>query len=197
MTKPESCIICTLGAPVLRKKASLITEFGAQLEKKAEQMLQSMYTANGIGLAAPQIGDPIQLVVIDLELEKSDTSVILDGRTLPLQLLQPFCFINPTFEPVNDVKLSKEEGCLSLPDVRGNVSRFHEIKLHYQDLWGAQHVLQCRDLFARCIQHECDHLRGILFIDHLSKTERKDNQALLEDIKALGGQFDYALLEND
>ena len=96
-----------------------------------------------------------------------------------------------------DVKLSEEEGCLSLPDVRGSVSRFHEIKLHYQDLWGAQHVLQCRNLFARCIQHECDHLRGILFIDHLSKTERKDNQALLEDIKALGGQFDYAILEDD
>ena len=70
MPKPESCIICTFGAPVLRKKASLITEFGAQLEKKAEQMLQSMYTANGIGLAAPQIGESIQLVVIDLQLEK-------------------------------------------------------------------------------------------------------------------------------
>ena len=197
MSKQESCVVCTFGAPVLRKKASLITEFGAPLEKKADHMLQVMYTANGIGLAAPQIGESIQLVVIDLQLDKSEETVILDGRTLPLQLVQPFCFVNPHFEPVNDVKISEEEGCLSLPDVRGNVNRFHEIKLTYQDLCGGQHVLQCRNLFARCIQHECDHLRGILFIDHLSKTERKDNQALLNDIKALGGQFDYATLEDE
>ena len=197
MTKSKSCLICTFGAPVLRKKASLITQFGRELEIKAEKMLQVMYIANGIGLAAPQVGESIQLVVIDLQLEKSDSTVILDGRTLPLQLVQPFCFINPTFEPVNDVKISEEEGCLSLPDVRGNVNRFHEIKLYYQDLWGLQHVLQCRDLFARCIQHECDHLRGVLFIDHLSKTERKDNQILLEEIKSLGGEFDYATLEDE
>lgn len=189
----EPCLVCTFGAPVLRKKALPIIQFGNELEKKAEKMLHTMYVANGIGLAAPQIGESIQLIVIDLQLEKTEEMVILDGRTLPLQLVQPFCFANPTFEPVNDVKISEEEGCLSLPDVRGNVSRFHEIKLNYQDLWGAQHTLQCRNLLARCIQHECDHLRGILFIDHLSKSERKDNQVLLDDIKALGGQFDYAV----
>lgn len=80
---------------------------------------------------------------------------------------------------------------MSLPDVRGKVKRYYEIVLKYQDLDGVPHVLQCKDLFARCVQHECDHLRGILFIDHLSKIERKENQALLNEIKTLGGSFAY------
>ncbi len=184
-------LICTFGEPVLRKKALPIVGFDATLIKKAEFMLQSMYIANGIGLAAPQIGESIQLIVIDLQLENSTETVTLDGRLLPLQLMQPFCFANPTFEPVNNIKTEEEEGCLSLPDVHGKVSRFHEIKLFYQDLWGTKHVLQCRNLFARCIQHEYDHLQGILFIDRLSKNERKNYQALLEEIKALGGYFNY------
>ena len=121
MPKPKSCLICTFGAPVLRKKASLVTEFGTQLEKKADHMLQAMYTANGIGLAAPQIGESIQLIVIDLQLEKSEETVILDGRTLPLQLVQPFCFINPSFEPVNDVKISEEKSAETKTEVEKKV----------------------------------------------------------------------------
>ena len=188
----ETCSVCTYGAPVLRKKAAWVTVFDNNLTALADEMLQTMYIANGIGLAAPQIGKSIQLIVIDLQLENSSAKVTLDGRILPIGLVQPFCCINPSFEPVNDVQISDSEGCLSLPDVRGNVKRYHEIILKYQDLDGEKHTLQCSDLFARCIQHECDHLRGILFIDRISKVERKENQALLNDIKALGGSFDYS-----
>lgn len=188
----ETCTVCTYGAPVLRKKAVPVTVFDSNLAELADEMLQTMYIANGIGLAAPQIGKSIQLIVIDLQLENSSAKVTLDGRVLPIGLVQPFCCINPSFEPVNDVQISDNEGCLSLPDVRGNVKRYHEIVLKYQDLDGEKHTLQCSDLFARCIQHECDHLRGILFIDRISKVERKENQELLNDIKALGGTFDYS-----
>ena len=72
-----------------------------------------------------------------------------------------------------------------------SLKRFFEISLDYQDLEGQLHTLRCNDLLARCIQHECDHLNGVLFIDHLSKAERREQQACLNDIKALGGQVDY------
>lgn len=187
----KHCFICTWGAPVLKQKARPITVFDKALANQAKHMLKSMYIANGIGLAAPQIGVSTQLIVIDLQLKSSPDCVKLDGREIPLALIQPFCFCNPSFEPVNDIKIEGEEGCLSLPDVRGNVKRYHEIVLTYQDLEGVGHTLQCSGLLARCIQHEWDHLQGILFIDRMSKIERRENKNLLNDIKALGGSFDY------
>lgn len=198
MNKPEKpAIICTFGAPVLRAKARPVVHFVPHLSDMAEDMLRRMYVANGIGLAAPQIGEALQLVVIDLQQDNTSETVTLDGRVLPINLIQPFCFANPSFEPVNDVQVVDSEGCLSLPDVRGNVKRYYEIVLKYQDLDGVPHVMQCRDLFARCVQHECDHLRGILFIDRLSKSERRENQALLNEIKSLGGSFAYTEEDGD
>ena len=190
--KKETCLIYTYGAPVLRQKAKSVTVFDEDLKKLAKKMLRDMYTAQGIGLAAPQAGKSIQLVVIDLQQKESEEQVFLDGRSLPIALVQPLFLVNPTWRPAHDLKVEKEEGCLSLPDVRGNVKRFFEIILDYRDLDGNTHRLQCRDLLARCIQHECDHLDGILFIDHLSKKERNEQRELLDEIKAFGGTFDYA-----
>jgi len=187
----QHCFICTFGAPILKQKAHPITLFDEALSNQAKKMLQLMYLAKGIGLAAPQIGISTQLIVIDLQLKSSPNSVKLDGREIPLALTQPFCFCNPSFDPVNDIQIEAEEGCLSLPDLRGTVKRYYEILLKYQDLDGSKHTLQCSDLFARCIQHECDHLQGILFIDRMSKIERRENKTLLNEIKALGGTFDY------
>lgn len=181
----------------MRAKARPVVHFVPHLSDMAEDMLRRMYVANGIGLAAPQIGEALQLVVIDLQQDNTSETVTLDGRVLPINLIQPFCFANPSFEPVNDVQVVDSEGCLSLPDVRGNVKRYYEIVLKYQDLDGVPHVMQCRDLFARCVQHECDHLRGILFIDRLSKSERRENQALLNEIKSLGGSFAYTEEDGD
>ena len=190
--KKEKCLIYTYGAPVLRQKAKSVTVFDEDLKKFAHRMLRDMYTAQGIGLAAPQSGEAIQLVVIDLQQKESEEQVFLDGRSLPIALVQPLFLVNPTWRPAHDLKVEKKEGCLSLPDVRGNVKRFFEIILEYCDLEGNPHRLQCRDLLARCIQHECDHLNGILFIDHLSKKERNEQRELLDEIKAFGGTFDYA-----
>ena len=197
MNELKPAVICTFGAPVLRAKARPVTVFDRRLADMAEDMLQRMYIANGIGLAAPQIGELLQLLVIDLQQDNTTETVTLDGRVLPINLIQPFYCTNPSFEPINDVQVVDSEGCLSLPDVRGNVKRYYEIVLKYQDLEGIPHVMQCRDLFARCVQHECDHLRGILFIDRLPKTERRENQALLNEIKALGGSFAYTKDDSD
>lgn len=188
----DQAVICTLGAPILRAKARPVVVFDEHLADMAETMLRKMYVANGIGLAAPQVGESIQLLVIDLQQDNTAETVTLDGRVLPINLIQPFYCVNPAFEPVNDVQVLDSEGCLSLPEVRGNVKRYYEIVLKYQDLEGVSHTLQCKDLFARCVQHECDHLRGILFIDRLSKVERRENQSLLNEIKSLGGSFAYA-----
>ena len=197
MNELKPAVICTFGAPVLRAKARPVTVFDRRLADMAEDMLQRMYIANGIGLAAPQIGELLQLLVIDLQQDNTTETVTLDGRVLPINLIQPFYCTNPSFEPINDVQVVDSEGCLSLPDVRGNVKRYYEIVLKYQDLEGIPHVMQCRDLFARCVQHVCDHLRGILFIDRLPKTERRENQALLNEIKALGGSFAYTEDDSD
>jgi peptide deformylase len=190
--KKEKCLIYTYGAPVLRQKAKRITVFDEDLKKLAHKMLCDMYTAQGIGLAAPQAGESIQLIVIDLQQKESEEQVFLDGRSLPIALVQPLFLVNPTWRPVHNLQVEKEEGCLSLPDVRGNVKRFFEIILEYCDLDGNPHRLQCRDLLARCVQHECDHLNGILFIDHLSKKERNEQRELLDEIKTFGGTYDYA-----
>ena len=192
-----SAVICTFGAPILRAKARPVTIFDRHLVDMAEDMLQRMYVANGIGLAAPQIGESLQLLVIDLQQGNTAETVTMDGRVLPMNLIQPFYCANPSFEPVNDVQVVDSEGCLSLPDVRGNVKRYYEIVLKYQDLEGIPHVMQCRDLLARCVQHECDHLRGVLFIDRLSRAERRENQALLNEIKSLGGSFAYTEEDGD
>ena len=190
--KKEKCLIYTYGAPVLRQKGERVTVFDEDLKKLAKKMLRDMYTAQGIGLAAPQAGKSIRLVVIDLQQKESEEQVFLDGRSLPIALVQPLFLVNPIWRPAHDLQVEKEEGCLSLPDVRGNVKRFFEIILEYCDLDGNPHRLQCRDLLARCIQHEYDHLNGILFIDHLSKKERSEQRELLDEIKAFGGTFDYA-----
>lgn len=187
----KSAVICTYGNPILRKRAQRVTQFDALLAARAKEMLRKMYIANGIGLAAPQEGHLVQLIVIDLQQKDNNDPVILDDHTVPLALIQPLILVNPNYTPLNDIQDTQEEGCLSLPNVRGTVKRFFEITLDYQDLKGQAHNIRCNDLLARCIQHECDHLNGVLFIDHLSKVERREQQALLNELKALGGEVDY------
>lgn len=190
MSKTNTCTIWTFGSPVLRKKAKKVENFDSSLKEIANRMVRDLYISNGIGLAAPQVGLSMQLIVIDLQTLAQGT-VTLDGRTLPMELLFPFCFTNPSYTPVNDVQEIKDEGCLSLPGIMGPVKRYHEIILTYQDLNGNDHCLQCNNLMARCVQHECDHLQGVLFIDHLSKKARHEQKAALDEIKGLSGQFIY------
>lgn len=169
--------------PVLRKKGDKITAFDATLRKLARDMIETMHAAAGIGLAAQQVGLALQLCVVDLRETDVDYDWELDGAHPPLDLIMPLVIANPeiTVAPQTAVE-SYEEGCLSFPKIRGEIERPDEIAVKFQDEHGTPHVLRCNGLFARCVQHETDHLNGILFIERMAKPVR----AKIDDaVKAL------------
>jgi peptide deformylase len=165
--------IVHFNSPILRKKGLRVTVFDDALRRFAREMIETMHDAAGIGLAAQQVGRAIQLCVVDLRKADETFSWQLDGAKPPLDLFMPMIIVNPavTPEPATDEFLY-EEGCLSFPKIRGDVSRPDAITVKFQDENGAPHVLRCDDLLARCIQHEADHLNGILFIDRMEKPVR-------------------------
>jgi len=157
----------------LRKKGQKITVFDAALAKFANEMFDSMHDAAGIGLAAQQVGKALQLCVVDLRQAEVDFTWELDGKKLPLDLFMPMVIANPKIKPVAGTdEVIYEEGCLSFPKIRGDVARPDEITVTYQDEHGVAHSLRANGLFARCIQHEADHLNGVLFIDRMDKKAR-------------------------
>lgn len=144
--------------PVLRKQTEKITAFDDDLAQLVEDMAETMYDAPGIGLAAPQIGKSIKLIVVDTTEEKEG-----EKQYLPM--------VNPEIIAHEGSQLD-EEGCLSVPELTANVKRFKTITVSYQDLQGQSHEISTADRFAVVLQHEIDHLNGILFIDHLSPLKR-------------------------
>ena len=169
--------------PVLRRKGDKITSFDAPLAELAAAMIETMHAAGGIGLAAQQIGRAIQLCVVDLRAAEIDFDWELDGAKPPLELFMPMTLANPVIKFERDTDdYIVEEGCLSFPKIRGDVVRPDEIIVTYHDERGVPHILRCNGLLARCIQHEVDHLNGILFIDRMEKKVRSKIDA---DIKSL------------
>ena len=174
--------------PILRKKGAPVTAFGSVLRTLADDMVETMHEAEGIGLAAQQIGQAIQFCVIDLRSVEAEFTWELDGRKPPLDLCMPMALANPKITILPGKETSYEEGCLSFPEIRGDVVRPDAIRVEFQDLDGTAHVLVCNGLLSRCIQHEADHLNGVLFIDQMAKrvlVELKDDlKALEKDTKA-------------
>jgi peptide deformylase len=169
--------------PILRRKGEKVGVFDAALAHLAAEMIETMHAAEGIGLAAQQIGRALQLCVVDLRRAEPDFTWELDGAKPPLDLFMPMVVINPriTVVPGTDAYVY-EEGCLSFPQIRADVIRPDAIVVHYQDERGVPHILKCDGLFSRCIQHEADHLHGVLFIDRMEKKVR----ATIDDaVKAL------------
>ena len=143
---------------VLRKQTEKIATFDNDLARLVEDMAETMYDAPGIGLAAPQIGKSIKLIVVDTTKDKEG-----ENQYMPM--------INPEIIAHESSQLD-EEGCLSVPDLTANVKRYLKITVAYQDLQGQPHELSTENRFAVVLQHEIDHLNGILFIDHLSSLKR-------------------------
>lgn len=143
--------------PLLRKKASPVTEFNTQLKELIADMAETMYAAPGVGLAANQIGVLKQIVVVDVSPKEEK------NRLIPL--------INPEILE-GEGSVIDEEGCLSVVDYSANVERFSHIKVQARDLEGREIQFEAEGWFARVIQHEIDHLDGKLFIDHLSSLKR-------------------------
>ncbi len=149
--------IFKLGSETLRTKAKRISKVDNELRNLAKDMLQSMYTAKGIGLAAPQVGISKELLVIDTNFEDSAA--------------EPLILINPEITAFGSTLNTYEEGCLSIPGVYLNVVRPSTIKLKFRDDMGRPRKMNADGLLARCIQHEVDHLRGILFVDRVTAKE--------------------------
>lgn len=159
--------------PVLRRKGDKITVFDEALVRLVKEMQATMHAAGGIGLAAQQIGRAIQLCVVDLRAAEIDFTWELDGAKPPLELFMPLAMVNPEITVAHGTdEYLYEEGCLSFPKIRGDVPRPDVIAVKFQDEHGVPHLLRCDGLLARCIQHEADHLNGVLFIDRMEKPVR-------------------------
>lgn len=155
--------------PILRKKGAKITAFDAKLAVLSEAMIETMHAAEGIGLAAQQIGQAVQLCVVDLRPAESQFAWEYDGTRPPLDLFMPLVLVNPEVTTVPLPETVYEEGCLSFPNIRGDVVRPDQVTVRFQDTAGHPHTLTCSGLFSRCVQHEVDHLNGVLYIDRMSK----------------------------
>lgn len=156
-------------SPILRKKGAKVAVFDAALARLAADMVDTMHKAEGIGLAAQQIGQAVQLCVLDLRQTQSEFDWAYDGTHPPLELFMPLTVVNPVVDVVPEPTTSYEEGCLSFPGIRGDVVRPDELTVKFQDVAGVPHTLRCNGLLARCVLHEYDHLQGILFIERMAK----------------------------
>ena len=157
--------------PVLARKGAQVEEFGPQLEEFVADMFESMYVAQGIGLAAPQIGISQQITVIDLSFRKNPE--------------EKFVFVNPVIVDRRGDQY-EEEGCLSLPEIREKVRRSAWVKVRAQDAKGAFFEMEGEELLGRALQHEIDHLHGILFIEHLSRLKRDLVQRRIRKLQKTG-----------
>ncbi|HEY5060287.1 MAG TPA: peptide deformylase [Gemmatimonadaceae bacterium] len=145
--------IRVLGDPVLRNDTTPVAQITDDLRLLARNMFETMYVAKGIGLAAPQVG-------------RSECMAVVDVDDNPLVIINPEIILT-------DGKAKAEEGCLSIPDIYGDVERAASVRVRAQDLDGQPFEIEADDLLARCLQHEIDHLHGKLFIDYLSVLKRR------------------------
>ena len=150
--------ILTEPDPFLRQKSKNVDVVNDEIRSLMDDMLETMYDAPGIGLAAIQIGVPKRVIVIDLSKDNEKKN--------------PMFFVNPEIMKKSQNDASYEEGCLSVPNQFAEISRPNTCKVKYFDYNGNEKILETKGLLATCIQHEMDHLEGILFIDHLSKLKK-------------------------
>lgn len=157
------------GDPWLREKAREVTVFDDSLRDLAMTMIEIMRAKDGIGLAAQQIGETRDLCVVHVP-ETSDTDEF--GTRLNPQVNMPMVLVNPRIARTCDRVESAEEGCLSFPDITAPISRPAEIDLEYQDMSGTAHAAHLRGLVARAVQHEMDHLQGVLIVDRMTPVKK-------------------------
>jgi len=163
--------IVYFGDPVLRKKCAAV-ELSDEHKALAGDMIETMREAHGVGLAAPQIGLSIQMAVVDVSHDPECISHLrVNGNEAELTDIMPLVFVNPQLESGNE-KATDSEGCLSIPDIRADVTRPEQLTAHLTLLDGSKMTVECDGLLARAIQHEVDHLNGVLFIDRIKATAK-------------------------
>lgn len=172
--------------PVLRTVAKPVEEVTDDIRTLAADMLETMYEANGVGLAAPQVGESIQLAIVDVSHDPECIGYLrVNGEDRELSDICPLTFINPKLELIGD-KDTDVEGCLSFPDLRGDITRPYEVKATLGTLDGETIVVETDGLFSRALQHETDHLFGKLFIDRMSSAKKL---AIRRQLKEMQEQY--------
>ncbi|MCI5544087.1 MAG: peptide deformylase [Azospirillum sp.] len=156
--------------PVLKQKSEKVSKIDAELHRLLDDMLETMYAAAGVGLAAPQVGVLKRVVVIDISHEDEG------------EKRSPLYLVNPEIIWHSEEESCQFEGCLSLPDQSAEVNRFKQVRVHYQDYDGKEKEISADGLLAVALQHEIDHLDGILYIDHISRLKR---QMLLKKLQKM------------
>lgn len=180
------------GEPILRRAGKPVTEFDQSLAELADNMVDTMYDEEGIGLAAQQVDRALQLCVVDVrppEGAEVPFHYSFDNKQPPLDLIMPMAIINPKVTIIDPTEDVYEEGCLSFPGVNGKVDRPVGVRCEFQDTEGHPHVIEADGLLGRCILHEVDHLNGKLFIDLMHKRDLKKNEAKIKKLKRASRDF--------
>lgn len=164
--------ILTYGQPVLRERGADVPGDSPELQELIDDMIETMHGAHGIGLAAPQIGHSLRLFVVDLSALAEDLEE--EYGEVPDYATGPIAVINPEILPLEDAeKTDFEEGCLSIPDIREIVFRPDAVRLRYLDRDFVQQEVEAEGMLARVVQHEFDHINGVLFVDHISALRKR------------------------
>ena len=171
------------GNPVLRQKGARIEKITPEIKQLIADMFDTMYATKGIGLAAQQVGKALQLTVLDVRaVEDRPSTLELDGKPADVEKFMPLVLINPEIKPLND-SVAGPEGCLSFPELYGDVLRPESVEVKALNEKGKPIEFRCGGLLGRAVQHETDHLNGILFIDRMdrkSKNEIRDELDMLQ-----------------
>ena len=167
--------------PVLREQAEAVTEFDEELAQLGRDMVQTMHASKGIGLAAQQIGLTKAICVVNLPAHMDEDE---NEERLNPDVAMPMVLVNPEITATSKETDVYEEGCLSFPGINGKVTRPYSITVTFKDPEGCEHTLEPIGLLARVIQHEIDHLNGVLFIDHMSGAKRFALKGKLKRMRA-------------
>ena len=172
--------IIKYGNPVLRQKGARIERVTNEIEELVRDMFETMYAAAGVGLAAQQIGRALQLTIIDVRGVKDRPSTLeLEGKPADVKAFMPIVLINPEIRPLGDPAIGPE-GCLSFPEVYSDITRPESVDVTATNLKGERFSFRAGGLLGRAVQHEFDHLNGILFIDRMTADAKAELKPELE-----------------
>jgi len=175
--------IVQYGDPILRAKGKRIENVDQRIRELAQNMIETMHAANGVGLAAQQIGEAIQLTVLDVsQVEDRPMEMKLNREIVDPKTVMPLVLVNPQVELGNKTELGTE-GCLSFPEITGEIDRAISIVVRGQNLDGEPIEIETTGFLARAIQHEVDHLNGILFIDRMSSAAKTSLSSKLKRLQ--------------
>ena len=175
--------ILQYGDPILRAKGKRVEKIDQRIRELAQDMIETMRGANGVGLAAPQIGESLQLAVLDVsQVEDRPSTMKLNGKDLDPKTAMPLVLINPQIDLGGETDTGTE-GCLSFPEITGEIERAKFITVRAQNLDGEPIEIEATGFLARAIQHEVDHLNGILFIDRMSSAAKTSLSSKLKRLQ--------------